>query len=122
VEIDPDTGVVELIRYVGVEDVGAVLNPVFVEGQMQGGVAQGIGQAIGEAIRYDSESGQLLTASFLDYQMPRASDMPDLRFETLAVPTKVNPLGGLKCRRHRTGSGKQSKRRAAHPLPAEGGR
>jgi carbon-monoxide dehydrogenase large subunit len=93
VEIDPDTGVVELIRYVGVEDVGAVLNPVFVEGQMQGGVAQGIGQAIGEAIRYDSESGQLLTASFLDYQMPRASDMPDLRFETLAVPTKVNPLG-----------------------------
>jgi carbon-monoxide dehydrogenase large subunit len=93
VEIDPDTGVVELIRYVGVEDVGAVLNPVFVEGQMQGGVAQGIGQAIGEAIRYDSESGQLLTAAFLDYQMPRASDMPDLRFETLAVPTKVNPLG-----------------------------
>ena len=93
VEIDPDTGVVDLIRYVGVEDVGTVLNPVFVEGQMQGGVAQGIGQAVGEAIRYDGESGQLLTASFLDYQMPRASDMPDLCFETLAVPTKVNPLG-----------------------------
>ena len=93
VEIDPDTGVVDLIRYVGVEDVGTVLNPVFVEGQMQGGVAQGIGQAVGEAIRYDGESGQLVTASFLDYQMPRASDMPDLCFETLAVPTKVNPLG-----------------------------
>ena len=60
---------------------------------MQGGVAQGIGQAVGEAIRYDGESGQLVTASFLDYQMPRASDMPDLCFETLAVPTKVNPLG-----------------------------
>ena len=93
VEIDPDTGVVDVVRYVGVEDVGTVLNPVFVEGQMQGGVAQGIGQAIGETIRYDGESGQLLTASFMDYQMPRASDMPDLCFETLAVPTKVNPLG-----------------------------
>ncbi|HSG95680.1 MAG TPA: xanthine dehydrogenase family protein molybdopterin-binding subunit [Afifellaceae bacterium] len=93
VEIDTDTGVVALVRYVGVEDVGTVLNPVFVEGQMQGGVAQGIGQAAGEAIRYDSESGQLLTASFLDYPMPRAADMPDLRFETLAVPTTVNPLG-----------------------------
>ena len=93
VEIDPDTGMVDLIRYVGVEDVGTVLNPVFVEGQMQGGVAQGIGQAIGEAIRFDGETGQLLTASFLDYPMPRASDMPDLCFETLPVPTKVNPLG-----------------------------
>jgi carbon-monoxide dehydrogenase large subunit len=93
VEIDPETGVVDMIRYVGVEDVGTVLNPIFVEGQMQGGVAQGIGQAIGEAIRHDGESGQLLTASFLDYQIPRASDMPDLCFETIAVPTKVNPLG-----------------------------
>jgi carbon-monoxide dehydrogenase large subunit len=93
VEIDPDTGVVDLVRYVGVEDVGTVLNPVFVEGQMQGGVAQGIGQAVGEAIRFDGETGQLVTASFMDYQMPRAADMPDLCFETLAVPTKVNPLG-----------------------------
>ena len=93
VEIDPDTGVVDLIGYVGVEDVGNVLNPVFVEGQMQGGVAQGIGQALGEAMHFDGESGQLLTASFMDYQMPRAADMPDMRFETIAVPTKVNPLG-----------------------------
>ncbi len=93
VEIEPDTGTVDLVRYVGVEDVGTVLNPVFVEGQMQGGVAQGIGQAIGEAIRFDGNSAQLLTASFMDYQMPRAADMPEMCFETLAVPTKVNPLG-----------------------------
>ncbi len=93
VEIDDDTGVVALLSYVGVEDVGTVLNPVFVEGQMQGGVAQGLGQAIGEAIGYDGASGQLLTASFMDYPMPRAADMPDMRFETLAVPTSVNPLG-----------------------------
>jgi carbon-monoxide dehydrogenase large subunit len=93
VEIDPETGAVELVGYVGVEDVGTVVNPVLVEGQMQGGIAQGAGQALGEAMHYDAQSGQLLTASFLDYPMPRADGMPRMRLDCLPVPTEVNPLG-----------------------------
>jgi carbon-monoxide dehydrogenase large subunit len=93
VEIDPETGSVELVSYTGVEDIGAVLNPVLVDGQLHGGIAQGAGQAMAEAIRYDPQSGQLLTASFLDYRMPRAEDMPEFRLDSLPVPTAVNPLG-----------------------------
>jgi len=91
-EIDPKTGVVEILDYVGVEDVGTVLNQDLVEGQMQGGIVQGVGQAIGEILRYD-DTGQLLTGSFMDYRMPIASDMPPIRLATYAVPTKINPLG-----------------------------
>jgi aerobic carbon-monoxide dehydrogenase large subunit len=93
VEIDPDTGVVQLIGYWAVEDVGRVLNPLVVEGQVHGGVTQGIGQALLEEIRYDSGSGQLLTASFMDYAMPRADDLPSFVTAFNEVLTKTNPHG-----------------------------
>jgi carbon-monoxide dehydrogenase large subunit len=92
VEIDPATGRVSFADYVVVEDVGTVLNQDLVEGQMHGGIAQGIGQALGEILRYDS-TGQLITGSFMDYQMPIAADLPNFRVSTIAVPTKINPLG-----------------------------
>ena len=93
VEIDPDTGVTEIIRYSAVEELGKILNPMIVAGQIHGGVAQGIGQAMGEVIIHDPASGQMLTASFMDYQMPRADELPDFRLATREVPTKVNPIG-----------------------------
>jgi carbon-monoxide dehydrogenase large subunit len=93
VEIDPETGAVALLRYSLAEDVGRVFNPLLVQGQVHGGVVQGAGQALGEAIVYDRASGQLLTASFMDYQMPRAADLCDIAIETREVPTAVNPLG-----------------------------
>jgi carbon-monoxide dehydrogenase large subunit len=93
VEIDPDTGVTNVVRYSAVEDLGFVLNPLLVSGQIHGGVVQGLGQAMGEKIVHDSSSGQMLTASFMDYQMPRADDVPEFRVATREVPTKVNPLG-----------------------------
>ena len=93
VEIDPDTGMTEVVRYSAVEELGYVLNPMLVAGQTHGGVAQGVGQAMGEQIVHDPQSGQMLTASFMDYQMPRADDLPDIRMATREVPTKVNPLG-----------------------------
>jgi carbon-monoxide dehydrogenase large subunit len=93
VEVDPETGRVELISYSAVEDVGRVMNPVLVRGQIQGGVAQGVGQALGEQIVHDPGSAQLLTGSFMDYAMPRADDFAEMRLETREVPTSVNPLG-----------------------------
>jgi len=93
VEIDPETGVTELVRYAAVEELGKVLNPLLVNGQIHGGVVQGVGQALGEQIVYDPESGQLLTGSFMDYQMPRADEIPEFVLATREVPTKVNPLG-----------------------------
>ncbi len=93
VEIDPDTGVTEVVRYSAVEELGYVLNPLLVAGQIHGGVAQGVGQALGEQIVYDRDSGQMLTASFMDYQMPRAWDFPNFQLATREVPTKGNPLG-----------------------------
>jgi carbon-monoxide dehydrogenase large subunit len=93
VEIDPETGAVEVASYVAVEDIGNVLNPLFVQGQIQGGVAQGIGQALCERVVYDPDSAQLLSGSFMDYAMPRADDIPNITIEMRSVPTKVNPLG-----------------------------
>jgi aerobic carbon-monoxide dehydrogenase large subunit len=93
VEIDPETGVVKIVRYSIVEDIGNVLNAKLAHGQIQGGVAMGVGQALGEVIIYDAESGQLMSGSFMDYQLPRAADIPPVRLETRAVPTAVNPLG-----------------------------
>ncbi len=93
VEIDPETGVTEIVRYSAVEELGRVLNPMLVAGQTHGGVAQGVGQALGEHIVHDRETGQVLTASFMDYQMPRATDLPNFQLITREVPTKVNPLG-----------------------------
>ena len=92
VEIDPETGQVTPIAYVAVEDVGRVLNPALVEGQIHGGVVQGIGQALQEEIRYD-ETGQLVSGSFMDYAMPRAADIPVIVSVNLETPTALNPLG-----------------------------
>jgi carbon-monoxide dehydrogenase large subunit len=92
-EIDPRTGEVTPLRYVCVEDVGRVINAALVEGQIHGGVAQGIGQALMEQIRYDGETGQLLSGSFQDYAMPRASDLPEMESVNLETPTQRNPLG-----------------------------
>ena len=93
VEVDPDTGAVEIVRYAVVDDVGTVINPVTLKGQIHGGVAQGAGQALMEQVIYDPESGQLLTASFMDYAMPRADTLPDLVIESQPAPTRLNPLG-----------------------------
>src|SRR6185437_11870174 len=93
VEIDPETGEVQLDRYAVVDDVGTVMNPIGLKGQIHGGVAQGVGQILGEQVVWDRESGQLLTASFLDYTMPRADMMCSMEIKSNPVPTKYNPLG-----------------------------
>ncbi|MDW8314359.1 MAG: xanthine dehydrogenase family protein molybdopterin-binding subunit [Rhodovarius sp.] len=93
VEVDPETGVIEIVRYVVVDDVGHVLNPLIVRGQVHGGVAQGIGQAVLERAAYDPASGQLLTASFMDYALPRAEDLPAIEVDLIEVPCETNPLG-----------------------------
>ena len=92
-EIDPDTGAVELLRYCVVDDVGTVMNPLLLEGQICGGVVQGIGQLLMEDIRFDPDSGQMLTGSFMDYAMPRAGDLCGFALDNNPVPTKTNPLG-----------------------------
>jgi len=92
-EIDPQTGEVEILRYSVVDDVGTVLNPLLLEGQIRGGIAQGIGQVIMEDIHFDAGSGQLVTGSFMDYAMPRADTLPPMDCETNPVPTLSNPLG-----------------------------
>ena len=92
-EIDPDTGEVEILNYSVVDDVGTVLNPLLLEGQIRGGIAQGAGQILMEDIHFDPQSGQLLTGSFMDYAMPRAGDLSLMHCETNPVPTKTNPLG-----------------------------
>ncbi len=93
VEIDPETGQVTLDRYTAVDDYGTLINPLLTIGQVQGGVAQGIGQALTEHTVYDPESGQMLSGSFMDYQIPRAVDLPDLDVTLIGVPTSANPLG-----------------------------
>jgi carbon-monoxide dehydrogenase large subunit len=92
-EIDPETGTVELLAYSVVDDVGTVLNPLLLEGQIRGGIAQGAGQILMEDIVFDPQSGQLLTGSFMDYAMPRAGDLSLMHCETNPVPTRTNPLG-----------------------------
>jgi carbon-monoxide dehydrogenase large subunit len=92
VEIDPETGDVQVVAYVVVDDFGVTLNPLLLEGQVDGGVVQGIGQALHERTVYDA-GGQLVTASFTDYRLPRAVDVPQIRFETRNVPSATNVLG-----------------------------
>jgi carbon-monoxide dehydrogenase large subunit len=92
IEIDPETGVITVDRYAAVDDVGIVVNPMIVHGQVHGGVAQGLGQVLSEAIVYSAE-GQLLTGSFMDYAMPRAIDQPALAVDFHEVPCLTNPLG-----------------------------
>ncbi|WP_203074596.1 xanthine dehydrogenase family protein molybdopterin-binding subunit [Falsiroseomonas ponticola] len=96
VEIDPDTGIVTVDRYVTVNDFGVMVNPLLVAGQAHGGIAQGIGQALLESVSF-GEDGQLLTGSYLDYALPRAGDLPDIGFVSHAVPAKTNPLGAKGC-------------------------
>jgi carbon-monoxide dehydrogenase large subunit len=93
IEIDPETGAVTLERYLAIDDYGRLINPMLTIGQVQGGVAQGIGQALLECAVYQERSGQLLSASFLDYALPRADDLPPLDITLAELPTAVNPLG-----------------------------
>jgi carbon-monoxide dehydrogenase large subunit len=93
VEVDPDTGMVSVVRYAAVDDVGVPLNPMLVHGQCHGGIVSGIGQALYEHARYDDESGQFLTATFQDYCMPRAADLPHLEVGLNVVPCPSNDLG-----------------------------
>jgi carbon-monoxide dehydrogenase large subunit len=93
VEIDEETGTVEIVKYNVVDDVGTVMNPLLLKGQIQGGIAQGIGQVLCENIAYDPDSGQLISGSFMDYCMPRADDMCYMEIKSNPVPTKTNPLG-----------------------------
>ena len=96
VEIDPDTGVTTIARWTAVDDFGVIINPMIVEGQVHGGIAQGVGQALMEGAIYDS-SGQLVTASYMDYQMPRAGDLPSFDIGITVTPCPSNPLGIKGC-------------------------
>jgi len=93
VEVDPDTGVVSVVRYAVFDDFGKAVNPLIIRGQVQGGVAQGTGQALLERTVYDPSSGQLLSGSFTDYALPRADDLPEIQVELLEIPCATNPLG-----------------------------
>jgi carbon-monoxide dehydrogenase large subunit len=93
VEVDPETGKTEVVSYCAVDDIGVVINHSVVEGQLHGGVVQGAGQVFGEQVVYDPETGQSLTASFMDYYMPRAGLIPPIRGEEHPTPSKVSPLG-----------------------------
>ena len=95
-EIDPQTGTVEVTRYASVNDFGTIINPLLVEGQVHGGIVQGIGQALMEHGAYDAD-GQLVTGSFMDYALPRATDTPLFTIESYPVPAKTNPLGTKGC-------------------------
>jgi len=97
IEIDPDTGVVSVLRFAACDDFGNIINPMIVEGQVHGGVAQGIGQALLENCVYDRESGQLLTGSMMDYALPRADDLPSFDVATKVTPCTHNPLGAKGC-------------------------
>ncbi len=92
-EIDRDTGVIEIVDYTVVDDFGRVINPLLLEGQVHGGIAQGVGQALLEYCAYESDSGQLVSASFMDYTMPHADHLPMIRFQRNEVPCATNPLG-----------------------------
>jgi carbon-monoxide dehydrogenase large subunit len=93
VEIDPDTGAIKIQGYKVVDDVGVMINPTIVKGQIHGGIAQGVGQILMEQIVYDRDSGQLLSGSFMDYAMPRADNFGDIEIASNEIPTKRNPLG-----------------------------
>ncbi|MGE0063770.1 MAG: xanthine dehydrogenase family protein molybdopterin-binding subunit [Xanthobacteraceae bacterium] len=96
VEVDPDTGGAQVVKYTAVNDFGTVLNPMLVEGQIHGGVVQGLGQALFEGVIYDDD-GQLLTGSFQDYAMPRAHNTPAMTVANRGIPTKLNPVGAKGC-------------------------
>jgi aerobic carbon-monoxide dehydrogenase large subunit len=97
VEVDPDTGVTRVEKFTAVDDFGNLVNPLIVAGQVHGGIAQGLGQAMMEGCRYDPESGQLLTGSYMDYTMPRADDLPNFTLGHTVTPCTHNPLGVKGC-------------------------
>ncbi|MGE3650175.1 MAG: xanthine dehydrogenase family protein molybdopterin-binding subunit, partial [Reyranellaceae bacterium] len=97
VEVDPDTGTVDIVNFVAVDDFGNVVNPMVVEGQVHGGIVQGVGQALLEGAVYDKESGQLLSGSYMDYTMPRADDVPSFKLGYEVTPCPHNPLGVKGC-------------------------
>ncbi|MGD8325671.1 MAG: xanthine dehydrogenase family protein molybdopterin-binding subunit [Sphingomonadales bacterium] len=97
VEIDPDTGVTKIIQFIAVDDFGRIINPMIVEGQVHGGLAQGIGQALMENGVYDSDSGQLVSGSFMDYTLPRADDLPNFSLDLTETACTHNPLGVKGC-------------------------
>src|SRR4051812_5607686 len=97
VEIDPDTGVVQVVAFAASDDFGNIINPMIVEGQVHGGLTQGIGQALLEHCVYDASSGQLLTGSMMDYALPRADDVPSFNVDTKVTPCTHNPLGSKGC-------------------------
>ena len=92
VEVDADTGEVDVLRYIAVDDCGQIINPLIVEGQIHGGIAQGLGQALYEEAIYD-ESGQMLTGSFMDYALPKAHNFPRFELDNTVTPSPVNPMG-----------------------------
>jgi len=93
VEIDPELGTVEVVRYAAVDDVGRAVNPLIIDGQIHGGIAQGVGQALLERCFYESGTGQLLSGSFMDYSMPRANFLPFFATQISEVPSPTHPLG-----------------------------
>ncbi len=93
VDVDPHTGAVAILNYLSVDDLGRIIHPAMAEGQLVGGIAQGLGQALYEHVRYDAQSGQLLTASFMDYTLPRADDVPPVGVAFIETPTANNSLG-----------------------------
>jgi carbon-monoxide dehydrogenase large subunit len=97
VEVDPETGTVKIEKFTAVDDFGKIINPMIVEGQVHGGLTQGIGQALTEGCRYDDATGQLLTGSFMDYAIPRATDVPSYQVDTRETPCTHNPLGVKGC-------------------------
>jgi carbon-monoxide dehydrogenase large subunit len=97
VEVDPETGVTEIIQFVAADDFGNIINPMIVEGQVHGGIAQGIGQALLENVHYDPQNGQLITASYMDYALPRADDLPSFKLSHQNTPCPSNPLGIKGC-------------------------
>ncbi|MFL6647090.1 MAG: xanthine dehydrogenase family protein molybdopterin-binding subunit [Sulfurifustaceae bacterium] len=97
VDVDPDTGVVDIVNFTAVDDFGNIINPMIVEGQVHGGLAQGIGQAMLENCVYDPDTGQLMTGSYMDYAMPRAVDLPSFKVGTHVTPCTHNPLGVKGC-------------------------
>jgi carbon-monoxide dehydrogenase large subunit len=97
VEVDPETGKTEIVQFVAADDFGNIINPMIVEGQVHGGIAQGIGQALLESVHYDPQTGQLLTASYMDYAMPRADDLPSFNVSHQNTPCPGNPLGIKGC-------------------------
>jgi carbon-monoxide dehydrogenase large subunit len=93
VEVDPVTGKVDVKNYIAVDDIGTVVNPLLAAGQIHGGIAQGLGQALQENMVFDKKTGQILSGSLMDYQLPRAADMPYFQVEFHEAPTETNPLG-----------------------------